>query len=115
MLSTKRIVAIVILTAVVVVTSYLAWVVVSHRTARKYERGYTQIKVGDSKDLVINLMGEPSRTTDCVHPWFADEKREAEYRSSCKELYIYEVFPVDYTISFDKQGKVINKTSAVSP
>jgi hypothetical protein len=100
---------------VLAVTS-LAWTVVSNRrTARKYEQAYPQIKLGDSKESVVNLMGEPTTMTDCVFPWFADEKREAEYRSSCKKLYIYEVFPVDYTISFDKKGKVINKTTAVSP
>lgn len=117
MLSKKKIAISLIVTATVVGAAYVAVTVVSHRRiARKYERGYQQIKLGDSKDVVLTLMGEPSRITDCVYPWFPDEKAEAEYRSKCKELYRYEeVFPVDYTVSFDKKGTVIDKSSAVSP
>lgn len=52
--SKKKVAVIAILTAAVVGMSCLAWTVVSHRrTARKYEHGYPQIKVGDSKDLVV--------------------------------------------------------------
>jgi hypothetical protein len=112
----KKIAISVIVTLTVAGTIYITVTVVSHRRiARKYERGYPQIKLGDSKEVVLTLMGEPSRITDCVHPWFPDEKTEAEYRSKCKELHFYEVFPVDYTVSFDEKGSVINKTSAVSP
>jgi hypothetical protein len=95
---------------------YVIWSEVqARRTAEKYERGYSQINIGDSKQVVLNLMGKPSKITGCVHPWFSDQTIEAEYRSRCKELYRYEVrFPVDYTVSFDKDGTVINKTTAVS-
>jgi hypothetical protein len=117
MLSKKKIAIGMIMTLIVVGTIYVAMTVVSRRRiARKYERGYQQIKLGDSKDVVLTLMGEPSRITDCVHPWFSDKKAEDEYRVKCKELYLYEeVFPVDYTVSFDEKGNVVNKTSAVSP
>ncbi|MEK6280584.1 MAG: hypothetical protein AABN95_09555 [Acidobacteriota bacterium] len=67
------------------------------------------------KDLLLGVMGTPTRISECVYPWFGDEKREAEYRSNCQELYEYELFPLSYTISLDKNGKVINKTRAVSP
>jgi hypothetical protein len=116
MLSKKTIAIIVIMMVAVVGAVYVVVTVVSHRrTARKYEDGYSQIKMADSKDTVVGVMGRPTRISECVYPWFADEKREAEYRSSCKELYEYELFPVSYTISFEKNGKVINKTRAVSP
>ena len=116
MASKKNLVVIGILAATVLSVSYFALTTVSHRrTDRKYEDGYSQIKVGDSKDLLSGVMGKPTRISECVYPWFADEKREAEYRSNCKELYEYELFPVSYTVSLDKHGKVINKTRAVSP
>ena len=117
LLSKKKIAISLFLTVTIVGGDYVAVRVVSHRRiVRAYERGYPQIKVGDSKDIVIKLMGKPSRITDCVYPWFSDEKTEAEYRSNSKELYHYEeIFPVDYTISFDKEERVINKTTAVSP
>ncbi|MEK6280592.1 MAG: hypothetical protein AABN95_09595 [Acidobacteriota bacterium] len=116
MTSKRNLVVIGILAATIVSVSYFALTTVSHRrTARKYEDGYSQIKVGDSKDLLLGAMGKPTRISECVYPWFADEKREAEYRSNCKELYEYELFPVSYTISLDKNGRVINKTRAVSP
>ena len=105
-----------ILAAAIAVVGYLALTSVSHRrTVKKYEDSYSQIKVGDSKEIVVAVMGHPTKISECVYPWFPDKKREAEYRSNCKELYEYEFFPLSYTISFEKNGKVINKTRAVSP
>lgn len=114
--SKNRIALVAMLTVAVVVVTYFALTVVSHRrTATKYERGYPQINVGDSRDVVVSLMGQPSRTTNCEYAAFPDRKLEADYRSKCKEQYRYEVLLKDYIISFDKEGKVIGKNSAVSP
>ena len=115
-MSKKKIAISAILIVMILGAIFIGTVVSRRRVARKYELGYLQIKLGDSKEVVLTLMGEPRRITGCVYPWFTDEKREAEYRSTCKELYSYEeVFPVDYTVSFDKEGRVINKTTATSP
>lgn len=116
MMSKKKIAISATVIVMILGAIFVGTVVSRRRVARKYELGYLQIKLGDSKEVVLTLMGEPSRITGCVYPWFPDEKREAEYRSTCKELYRYEeVFLVDYTVSFDKEGRVINKTTAVSP
>lgn len=116
MTSKRNLLVLGILTAAIVLVGYLALKSISHRrTVKKYEDSYSKIKVGDSKEIVVAVMGHPTKISECVFPWFPDEKREAEYRSNCKELYEYELFPVSYTISFGKNGKVINKTRAVSP
>lgn len=105
-----------IIAAAIVAAGYLVLTSVSrNRIAKKYEDGYAQIKVGDSKETVIGVLGQPTRMSECVYPWFTDQKLEAEYRSNCKEVYEYDIFPVSYTISFEKKGQVINKTRAVSP
>ncbi len=83
--------------------------------SRRYERAYPQIRIGDSKDLVTKLMGQPSHTANCDYAAFPDLKTDLEYRKACAQQYWYEVFLQNYVISFDKEGRVIAKNSAVSP
>ena len=86
----------------------------SLRTAA-YERAYTAIRVGDSRDAVVAAMGEPQAVTDCSYNPFSDKKLEAEFRSKCFQQYEYVQLMARYTISFDGNGTVINKSTAVSP
>ena len=81
----------------------------------RYRRAYAEIKVGDSRDAVVAAMGEPHEVTDCPFTPFADPKLEAEFRSKCFQQYQYGELMVIYTISFDRNGAVINKSSVVSP
>ncbi len=83
--------------------------------SRRYERAYPQIKIGDSKDLVTKLMGQPGHTANCEYAAFPDSRTDLEYRKACVQQYWYDVFLKDYVISFDKEGRVIAKNSAVSP
>lgn len=117
MLSKKqRVSVIVILMVVAVAIAFVAWRVFLYReTVRKYDLGYPQINLGDSKQVVLRLMGDPTKITDCQYAAFPDKKIEDEYRTKCKEQYRYEVFFKDYIISFDKQETVLAKNSAVSP
>ena len=99
-----------------VVAAYLLFLVVSGRYwAKRYAQGYSQIQMGDPKERVVGLMGRPTETTGCDFEAFTDKKEEAKYKEMCKERYWYGVFLKDYVISLDKDGKVINKASAVSP
>lgn len=84
------------------------------RNAR-FERGYAAIQAGDSREAVVAAMGEPARVEDCPFTPFADPKMEAEFRAKCFQQYRYVVFMKVYTISFDRSGAVINKSSVVSP
>ena len=81
----------------------------------RYERGFAAIKTGDSRDAVIASMGQPHEVEDCPSTPFSDKKMEAEFRSKCFQQYRYALLMKVYTISFDRTGTVINKSSAVSP
>jgi hypothetical protein len=85
------------------------------RTMGSYDRPYTEIRVGESREPVVAMMGEPKSVTDCSHTPFSDKKLEAEYRSKCFQEYEYVEFLARYTISFDRNGLVIYKSKAVSP
>lgn len=81
----------------------------------RYRRAYAEIKIGDSRDAIVALMGEPHEVTGCPYTPFADPKEEAEFRSKCFQEYEYVELMVRYTISFDRSGAVIYKSKAVSP
>jgi len=84
-------------------------------SSRRYRRAYPEIRIGDSRDVVTNLMGKPSHIDNCDYAAFPDLKTDLEYRRTCVHQYWYEVFLKDYIISFDKEGRVIAKSDAVSP
>src|SRR5262249_43038897 len=81
----------------------------------KFHRAYEQIKVRDSRDAVVAAMGAPHSVRGCPYTPFTDTKKEAEFRSKCFQQYRYVFFLAEYTISFDREGMVINKSDAVSP
>src|SRR5436309_2809970 len=110
----KWLVPALILAGAVVV--YLLFLVVSNRYwSKKYAEGYVRIQVGDPREWVTGLMGNPAKMTSCGYEPFTDKKEGAKYRETCKERYWYGGFLKEYVISFDKEGRVINKSSAVSP
>ena len=82
---------------------------------QRYLRAYEEIKVGNSRDTVVAGMGEPHKVTDCPYTPFSDPKREAEFRAQCFQQYRYIFLMREYTISFDRNGAVIGKSTAVSP
>jgi hypothetical protein len=86
----------------------------SERIAR-FNRAYESIKVGDSRDAVVAAMGDPREVTDCPDTSFSNRKEEAEFRSKCFQQYKYVQWMAVYTISFDRNGTVFDKSQAVSP
>lgn len=70
--------------------------------AKRYERGYAQLGVGDTKRDVTQLLGEPSE----VEPCYAGEK--------CAEVYVYYSFMERWGVVFDRDGKVVDKYYNVS-
>ncbi len=95
---------------------YLVFVTRSrNQRIEKYRRAYAEIKVGALRDSVVAAMGEPHEVTGCPYTPFADPKKEAEFRSKCFEQYRYGFFMREYTISFDRNGAVIGKSTSVSP
>jgi preprotein translocase subunit YajC len=113
---TKTQMAVMIVTLVLAVAAMLYFVFRSwSRRMGDYQRAYTAITVGDSREEVVAAMGEPQAVTDCSATPFADKKLEAEFRSKCFQQYEYVQLMARYTISFDGNGTVINKSKAVSP
>ena|SRR5437899_1672344 len=85
-------------------------------TTTKYDRGYAQIKVGDSKDVVVNVMGKPDEIQRCMLVSSAnDTPEDKKYREKCFEQYWYYSFLKSRVISFDKEGRVLVKGYQVSP
>ena len=81
----------------------------------RFERGFAAINAGDSREAVVAAMGNPHAVEDCPYTPFTDKKIEAEFRSKCFQQYRYVLLMKVYTISFDRTGTVINKSSVVSP
>jgi hypothetical protein len=106
----------VIMLATLLLAIILLWAGLVHqRKKTTCEKGYQQIRIGDSADVVIGFMGTPNKITDCKAPAFADEQTDAEYHKRCDAQYWYFILFKDYVISFDKEKNVIGKDSAVSP
>lgn len=107
---------VVILALVLATIAYLVFITRSrNQRIERFRRAYEEIKVGDSRDAVVVAMGDPDEITGCPDTPFADRKRQAEFRSKCFQQYQYGVLMREYTISFDRNGTVINKSTAVSP
>jgi hypothetical protein len=107
---------VVILAVVLATIGYLVFITRSrNERIERFHRAYGDIKVGDSRAAVITAMGEPHEVTGCPYTPFTDPKREAEFRSKCFQQYRYGFFMREYTVSFDRNGAVIDKSTAVSP
>ena len=113
---TRAQIAVMIVTLGLAVAATLYFVFRSwSRRMGDYDRAYTAITVGDSREEVVAAMGEPQAVTDCSYTPFADKKLDAEFRSKCFQQYEYVELMARYTISFDRNGMVFNKSTAVSP
>jgi hypothetical protein len=111
-----KVLIIVILVLALATIMYLVFITRSrNQSIERYSRAYTEIKVGDSRDTVVAAMGKPSEITNCPYTPFNDPKQEAEFRAKCFQRYRYILLLREYTFSFDQNGAVIAKSSAISP
>lgn len=69
----------------------------------RYEKSFSQISVGDSKEKVISIFGKPSRVEKCFNA-----------KDSCVEAYFYTGFLEEWGLDFDKEGKIIYTFHKVS-
>ena len=99
MAKVSRILVYVALMTVIVPLFFIGACVVK---AKRYESGFARVAVGDSKQKVIDLLGEPSEVEGC----YADEK--------CADVFVYYSFMERRGFIFDNGGKVINKYYNVS-
>lgn len=109
-------VATVVMIAILLISSLAVGVIWSRKEkGERFNRAYEEIKVGDSRQVVVAALGEPSKITVCSYTPFNDPKKEAEFRAKCFQQFDYSSFMGRRSIYFDQSGLVIAKTSAVSP
>jgi|SRR5215208_1878812 len=74
---------------------------------KAFESNYSQIQIGDSKQKVVQLYGQPEETSDC-----SKDKRPGDLeviQTRCVDVYWYRSFLKQWIFFFDKDGKVIHK------
>jgi hypothetical protein len=87
-----------------------------YRLKKKYERALRQIQIGDSKQRVVSLMGEPDETLWCYPFPTADDTPELKrFHEQCVDQYWYFTFLKPYYISFDRNNQVSGKDYMISP
>ncbi len=69
----------------------------------RYENAFSQINLGESKEKVFSLLGKPSRIEGCFNN-----------KDNCVEAYFYTGFLEEWSLDFDKEGKVTYKNHVVS-
>jgi hypothetical protein len=74
----------------------------------RWNQGYPQIKAGDAKQRVVDLLGKPTEIRACQSPAWANVE-------SCAEEYWYIAPLEEWIIAINKNGKVITKAHSVSP
>lgn len=90
----------------------------AYMTRKKLDNAYARIKIGDSRESVVALMGKPDRIESCdvgSKPKRNENMEEKRYREQCVEEYWYDTFLHPYGIAFDKQNSVLAKGYQVSP
>ncbi len=87
-----------------------------YRLRRRYERGLEQIRVGDSRQSVLSIMGEPDRHSWCFPLQTDHDTPELKsFHEQCVDTYEYEVFLKSYVFTFDRDNRVSYKGDMVSP
>jgi hypothetical protein len=76
-----------------------------------WKKGYSQIKVGDSKQKVVEILGKPTEIKDCYDTRHSSSPEIVE---RCAEEYWYIAFMQEWGYVFDKDGKVLTKWHSVS-
>ena len=99
----------IILSAVVFLTvavsaSALSWYVRRDR----YHTNYPKIQAGDAKQVVVELLGQPTEVTDCYD--FNHSAAASHPTKKCTEEYWYRSFLEQWVFVFDGDSKVITKS-----
>ena len=80
-------------------------------SARRWERGYSQIAEGDSEDKVLEILGKPTKINNCEEVRYS----RPEIWPKCAEEYSYVAFMQEWGYVIGKDGKVLLKWHSVSP
>src|SRR5215813_7821099 len=70
--------------------------------SRRLSRAYLVIQLGDSKQSVIERLGQPTDMGTCYHP-----EDESESQKKCSEVLRYFSILEEWDFSFDLEGRLI--------
>lgn len=79
---------------------------------QRYVTAFPKIKVGDDKQIVLELLGKPDEITDCYTIQYS--ALETDLKAKCAEQYWYRAFIQEWIVVFDQNGKVILKSHNIS-
>ena len=87
------------------------------RQSHRWDRGFDQIHIGDSRERVRQIMGAPTEDTDATIGIYGSKRLATDQDKSCTEQYWYYPFftPECWWIALDAQGRVITTFHYVSP
>jgi hypothetical protein len=91
------------------------WIGWSLMRAKVLPAKFERIAVGDTREQVVRLLGKPRRIEKCGEPF-----GNPGGKPGCVEDYLYAspyapLIPEYWSVSFDKNGRVIEKYHYVSP
>jgi len=75
----------------------------------KFAESFAALKVGDTKETVLQLLGRPEKVVNCNDP-----SSNNEFDRKCVEGYWYWSFMERWVVYLDKDGKVFDKVNNVS-
>jgi len=107
-----KIVRLIIITIGVAAATWIGW---SLMRAKILPERFERIAIGDPREQVVQLLGKPRRVEKCGEPF-----GNPGGKPGCAEDYLYAspyapVIPEYWSVSFDKNGRVIDKYHYVSP
>jgi hypothetical protein len=83
----------------------------------RWDSGFGQIHVGDSRERVLQIMGTPTEDTDATIGIYGSKRLATNLVQGCTEQYWYYPFftPECWWIAFDAQNHVIATYHYISP
>jgi hypothetical protein len=72
----------------------------------RYRQGFSSVEIGQSKQTIVNLMGNASEIRSCNFTVYIRDKNSTE---NCSEVFVYDGIGEKWAIAFDKNAKVIEK------
>jgi hypothetical protein len=83
--------------------------------ANVLSRNFERVKIGDSRERVVQLLGRPRSIEKCGEPFGNPGGVQG-----CKEDYLYAspyapLIPEYWSVSFDNSGRVVDKVQYDSP
>lgn len=105
----KRFKDIILAAAVLLVLAVSAIAYSYHIRREKLTTTFVKVQLGHSKQTVVQMLGQPDEIENCSG---SDSNQELTKR--CVETYWYMSFLERWGFSFNRDGKVIDKTHNVS-